>query len=40
VPVVGERLKAAGCKPTSTLVQVVRLAQPDWMIELEAMAVA
>jgi len=39
VPVVGERLKAAGCKPTSTLVQVVRLAQPDWMIELEAMAV-
>jgi enamine deaminase RidA (YjgF/YER057c/UK114 family) len=40
VPAVGERLKAAGCKPTSTLVQVVRLAQPDWMIELEAMAVA
>jgi enamine deaminase RidA (YjgF/YER057c/UK114 family) len=39
VPAVGERLKAAGCKPTSTLVQVVRLAQPDWMIELEAMAV-
>ena len=40
VPVVGERLRAAGCKPTSTLVQVVRLAQPDWMIELQAMAVA
>jgi enamine deaminase RidA (YjgF/YER057c/UK114 family) len=39
VPVVGERLRAAGCKPTSTLVQVVRLAQPDWMIELQAMAV-
>lgn len=40
VPVVGERLKAAGCKPTSTLLGVARLAQPEWMIELEAMAVA
>jgi len=39
VPVVGERLKKAGCKPTSTLLGVVRLAEPEWMIEIEATAV-
>jgi enamine deaminase RidA (YjgF/YER057c/UK114 family) len=39
VPGVGERLKAAGCKPSSTLLGVARLAQPDWMIEIEATAV-
>lgn len=36
---VGERLKAAGCKPTSTLLGVSRLAQPEWLIEIEATAV-
>ena len=40
VPVVGERLKKAGCKPTSTLLGVVRLAEPEWMVEIEAIAVA
>ena len=40
VPVVGARLKAAGCKPASTLLGVVRLAEPEWMIEIEATAVA
>jgi enamine deaminase RidA (YjgF/YER057c/UK114 family) len=35
---VGERLKAAGCKPASTLLGVVRLAEPEWMIEIEATA--
>jgi enamine deaminase RidA (YjgF/YER057c/UK114 family) len=39
VPGVGERLKAAQCKPSSTLLGVTRLAQPDWMIEIEATAV-
>jgi len=39
VPGVGERLKAARCKPSSTLLGVSRLAQPEWLIELEAMAV-
>jgi enamine deaminase RidA (YjgF/YER057c/UK114 family) len=39
VPGVGERLKAAHCKPSSTLLGVSRLAQPDWMIEIEAAAV-
>jgi enamine deaminase RidA (YjgF/YER057c/UK114 family) len=40
VPTVGERLKAAGCKPASTLLGIVRLAEPAWMIEIEATAVA
>jgi enamine deaminase RidA (YjgF/YER057c/UK114 family) len=39
VPKVGVRLKAAGCKPASTLLGIVRLAEPDWMIEIEATAV-
>lgn len=39
VPIVGERLKAAGCKPGSTLLGVARLAQPEWLIEIEATAV-
>jgi enamine deaminase RidA (YjgF/YER057c/UK114 family) len=39
VPGVGGRLKAARCKPASTLLGVSRLAQPDWMIEIEATAV-
>lgn len=39
VPVVGERLKKAGCKPASTLLGVVRLAEPECMIEIEATAV-
>ncbi len=39
VPVVGERLKKSGCKPASTLLGVVRLAEPEWMIEIEATAV-
>ena len=36
---VGERLKAAGCKPASTLLGVARLAEPEWLIEIEATAV-
>ena len=39
VPIVGERLKKAGCKPASTLLGIVRLAEPEWMIEIEATAV-
>ena len=38
VPKVGVRLKAAGCKPSSTLLGVTRLAMPELMIELEATA--
>ncbi len=40
VPIVGERLKKSGCKPASTLLGIVRLAEPEWMIEIEATAVA
>ncbi len=40
VPLIGERLKAAGCKPASTLLGVARLAQPEWLIEIEATAVS
>jgi enamine deaminase RidA (YjgF/YER057c/UK114 family) len=40
VPKVGVRLKAAGCKPASTLLGVVSLAQPQCMIEIEATACA
>jgi enamine deaminase RidA (YjgF/YER057c/UK114 family) len=38
VPKVGPRLREAGCKPASTLLEIVRLAHPDWMIEIEATA--
>ena len=38
VPRVGPRLRAAGCKPASTLLGVSRLAMPELMIELEATA--
>ena len=34
------RLEAAGCRPASTLLGVTRLANPDWLIEIEATAVA
>ena len=34
------RLDAAGCRPASTLLGVTRLAFPDWLIEIEATAVA
>lgn len=40
VPVVGQRLKAARCKPATTLLGITRLAEPEWMIEIEATAVA
>ncbi len=40
VPKVGVRLKAAGCKPASTLLGVAHLAMPEVMIELEATAAA
>jgi enamine deaminase RidA (YjgF/YER057c/UK114 family) len=40
VPKVGVRLKAAGCKPASTLLGVASLAMPEAMIELEATAAA
>jgi enamine deaminase RidA (YjgF/YER057c/UK114 family) len=35
-----ERLRAAGCRPASTLLGVARLASPELMIEIEATAVA
>ena len=38
VPKVGVRLKEAGCKPASTLLGIVRLAEPEWVIEIEATA--
>jgi enamine deaminase RidA (YjgF/YER057c/UK114 family) len=38
-PKVGLRLKAAGCKPASTLLGVVTLAMPEYLIEIEATAV-
>jgi enamine deaminase RidA (YjgF/YER057c/UK114 family) len=38
VPKVGARLKKTGCKPAATLVEVGRLADPGWMIEIEATA--
>ena len=40
VPQVSPRLRAAGCKPASTLLGVQRLAQPEFMIEIEATAAA
>ena len=39
-PVVGERLGAAGIRPSSTLLGVERLAFADLLIEIEATAVA
>ena len=36
--VVGERLAAAGCRPSSTLLGVQRLAFPEMLVELEATA--
>ena len=36
----GERLGAAGIQPASTLLQVSRLAFPDFMFEVEATAMA
>lgn len=36
----GRRLLRGGCRPSSTLVGVTRLAQPELMIEIEATAVA
>ena len=38
--VIGERLRAAGVQPASTLLGVERLAFPDLLVELEATAVA
>jgi len=40
VPKVGARLQAAGCKPASTVLCVLGLAQPECMIGLEATACA
>ncbi|MBN1322004.1 MAG: RidA family protein [Thermoleophilia bacterium] len=37
---VGARLVAAGCKPACTLLGVARLALPEYLIEIEATAVA
>ena len=37
-PKVGVRLRAADCKPASTLLGVAGLAMPELMIELEATA--
>jgi enamine deaminase RidA (YjgF/YER057c/UK114 family) len=36
----GQRLAASGCRPASTLLNVVRLAFPELMIEIEATAVS
>ena len=38
--VLGKRLADAGCRPASTLLGVARLAFPEYLIELEATAVA
>ena len=38
--VVGPRMGAAGCRATTTLVEVTRLAFPELMVELEATAMA
>ena len=38
--VITSRLAAAGCRPASTLLGVARLAFPEWLIEIEATAVA
>ena len=35
---IGERLARAGCKPSSTLLGVTALANPDFIIEIEATA--
>ncbi len=40
VPKIGPRLQQAGCKPASTLLGVAHLADPVWMIEIEATAAA
>ena len=34
----GERLAKAGCKPSSTLLGVTALANPDFLVEIEATA--
>jgi enamine deaminase RidA (YjgF/YER057c/UK114 family) len=36
----GARLAAAGCRPSATLLGVKRLAFPEFLVELEATAVA
>lgn len=36
--ILAERLGAAGCRPTSTLLGVTRLAFPDLLLEIEATA--
>jgi enamine deaminase RidA (YjgF/YER057c/UK114 family) len=36
----GARLAGSGCRPTSTILGVQRLARPELMIEVEATAVA
>jgi enamine deaminase RidA (YjgF/YER057c/UK114 family) len=38
--VVGRRLAEAGCRPSATLLGVARLAFPEFLVELEATAVA
>jgi enamine deaminase RidA (YjgF/YER057c/UK114 family) len=38
--VLGERLAAAGCRPATTLLGVARLAFPELLIEMEAIAMA
>ena len=39
-PVLGARLRAAGCTPSGTLLGVVSLFHPDILVEIEATAVA
>jgi len=36
----GSRLAAAGCRPASTLLGVARLAFPEQVVEMEAVAMA
>ncbi len=38
--VLAERLRAAGCRPAATLLQIGGLAMPELMIEIEATAAA
>ena len=37
--VITSRVEAAGCRPASTLLGITRLANPEWLIEIEATAV-
>lgn len=39
-PVLRKRLQKGGCRPATSLIGVASLARPDWIVEMEATAVA